>query len=142
MHDIKAIRENSAAFDKNWARRGLPAQTPTILKLDEKVRAVKTELQKLQSERNDKSGQIGKIKKEGGNADAIMADVAAIKDKMTALEAEEKQIGDELTSFLSGLPNMLADDVPDGKDEHSNKQVRSHGEPKKTNAGIDHAEIG
>lgn len=54
MHDIRAIRENPAAFDKAMGRRGLSAQSPAILKQDEEVRAVKTGLQKLQSERNEK----------------------------------------------------------------------------------------
>ncbi|MCE7887903.1 MAG: serine--tRNA ligase [Alphaproteobacteria bacterium PRO2] len=148
MHDIRAIRDNPGQYDKNWARRGLSAQSPAILKLDEEVRSVKTELQKLQSERNEKSGQIGKIKKEGGNADAIMAEVAAIKDKMTALEAKENEVAEKLNSLLSSIPNQLADDVPDGKDESANKEVRKSGDPASLPAGasqgkaVDHAEIG
>jgi seryl-tRNA synthetase len=143
MHDIRAIRENPAAFDKAMGRRGLSAQSPAILKLDEDVRGVKTELQKLQSERNEKSGQIGKIKKEGGNADAIMAEVAALKDKMTALEDKERVVGEQLTQVLSSIPNILADDVPDGKDESANKEVRKNGAPKTgNNAAKDHADIG
>ncbi len=143
MHDIRAIRENPAAFDKAMGRRGLSAQSPAILKLDEEVRAVKTELQKLQSERNEKSGQIGKIKREGGNADAIMAEVAALKDKMTALEDKERVVGEQLTQVLSSIPNILADDVPDGKDESANKEVRKNGAPKTGNNGAkDHADIG
>jgi seryl-tRNA synthetase len=143
MHDIRAIRENPGQYDANWARRGLSAQSPAILKLDEEVRGVKTELQKLQSERNEKSGQIGKIKKEGGNADAIMAEVAALKDKMTALEAKESEVGEKLNVLLSSIPNQLADDVPAGKDESANKEMRKSGEPKKgSNAAKDHADIG
>lgn len=143
MHDIRAIRENPAAFDKAMGRRGLSAQSPAILKLDEEVRAVKTGLQKLQSERNEKSGQIGKIKKEGGNADAIMAEVAALKDKMTALEEKERVVGEQLTQVLSSIPNILADDVPDGKDESANKEVRKNGAAKTgNNAAKDHADIG
>lgn len=143
MHDIRAIRENPAAFDKAMGRRGLSAQSPAILKLDEEVRAVKTGLQKLQSERNEKSGQIGKIKKEGGNADAIMAEVAALKDRMTALEEKERVVGEQLTQVLSSIPNILADDVPDGKDESANKEVRKNGAPKTgNNAAKDHADIG
>lgn len=143
MHDIRAIRENPAAFDKAMGRRGLSAQSPAILKLDEEVRGVKTELQKLQSERNEKSGQIGKIKKEGGNADAIMAEVARIKDKIIMLEEKERVVGEQLGQILSSIPNILADDVPDGKDESANKEVRKNGAPKTgNNAAKDHADIG
>ena len=143
MHDIRAIRDNPGAFDKAMGRRGLSAQSPAILKLDEEVRGVKTELQKLQSERNEKSGQIGKIKKEGGNADAIMAEVARIKDKIIMLEEKERVVGEQLGQILSSIPNILADDVPDGKDESANKEVRKNGAPKTgNNAAKDHADIG
>lgn len=141
MHDLKALRDNPQAFDSNWARRGLSAQTPAILKLDEERRAVQTELQKLQSERNDKSAQIGKIKKEGGDAAAIMDAVAAIKTRMGELEEKEKAVAESLNQILSSLPNMLASDVPEGKDEKANVEVRRFGEVK-VKKGPDHAEIG
>ncbi|MGB4056749.1 MAG: serine--tRNA ligase [Alphaproteobacteria bacterium] len=141
MHDLKALRDNPQAFDSNWARRGVTAQTPGILKLDEERRAVQTELQKLQSERNDKSAQIGKIKKEGGDAAAIMDAVAAIKTRMGELEEKEKAVAESLNQILSSLPNMLASDVPEGKDEKANVEVRRFGEVK-VKKGPDHAEIG
>lgn len=143
MFDIRAIRENPEIFDKGWARRGLAAQTPAILKLDTERRAIQTELQTLQSERNDKSGQIGKIKKEGGDAQAIMNEVNALKVRMTELEEREKTLAESLNQHLSALPNILSSDVPDGKDETSNKEVRKHGEPSKNaNGARDHADIG
>ncbi|HRQ60702.1 MAG TPA: serine--tRNA ligase, partial [Alphaproteobacteria bacterium] len=141
MFDIRAIRSNPDDFDKGLSRRGLSGQSAAILALDEKRRAAQTELQTLQNQRNEKSKQIGEVKKAGGDAAAVMAEVAAIKDKMTALEVEEKSFGVQLQSILSSLPNRLDDDVPEGKDETQNKEVRRDGEPKDTKAP-EHFEIG
>lgn len=141
MHDIRAIRDNPEAFDKAMSRRKLAAQSPAILKMDGERRALQTELQALQSERNDKSGQIGKIKKEGGDAGAIMERVAEIKTRMTEIEEKEKAIAESLTASLSSIPNILAADVPEGSDEKANVELRRHGEPK-FKKGPDHAEIG
>lgn len=143
MHDIKAIRQDPAAFDRAMARRGLSAQSPSILKLDEDRRAVQTELQTLQTTRNEKSKEIGQIKSKGGDASALMDDVAAIKDNMAALEAKERQMADDLQQLLAALPNVQAADIPDGPDEEHNVEVRKVGEPKKNNAQVpDHADIG
>lgn len=141
MFDIRAIRDNPQGFDKAMGRRGLEAQSPRILGLDEKRRAAQTELQSLQSARNEKSRQIGEVKKAGGDAGAVMAEVAALKDKMTALEIEERGLAMELQSILSTLPNILDADVPDGKDENDNKEVRQWGTPKDIKAP-EHFEIG
>lgn len=142
MHDLRAIRENPEAFDKNWARRGLSAQTPEILKLDEQRRALQTEMQTLLQRRNEASKEIGQIKSQKGNADTLMAEVAEIKEKTPALEASESEIAEKLNTILSSLPNQLANDVPDGADEESNVEIRKHGEPVLKNNVKDHTDIG
>ena len=78
MHDLKALRENPAAFDKNWARRGLDAQTPAILQLDESRRKLQTELQAAQNRRNEASKEIGQVKSKGGDAAAGKAGKARL----------------------------------------------------------------
>ncbi|MBU6235008.1 MAG: serine--tRNA ligase [Alphaproteobacteria bacterium] len=143
MHDLKEIRTNPQAFDAAMARRGLPAQSPAILALDEKRRALQTQLQEVQSQRNEKSKLIGQMKAKKENADAVMAEVAAMKDKMAELEAAEKQVGDELTDLLSNIPNVQAPEIPDGKDENDNVEIRKHGEPNHKNTKkLDHVAIG
>ena len=143
MFDLRAIRQNPEMFDKNWARRGLSSQTPDILDLDEKKRAFQTELQELLATRNEKSKEIGKIKASGGDADAIMAEVASLKDKISDLEEKQKEAEETLKEKLSGIPNLLADDVPDGADEDENVELRTHGEPKALNSEPkDHVDIG
>lgn len=135
MHDLKYIRENPSDFDAAMKRRKLEPQSPAILKMDEERRAVQTELQVLQQARNEKSKEIGEIKKSGGDADAIMKEVADIKDQMTALEEKEREVGERLTTLLSSLPNIVKDDVPDGADEDDNVEVHNWGEPKNPNGG-------
>lgn len=142
MFDLKEIRNNPQEFDKNWSRRGLSAQSPAILSLDEKRRAVQTRMQDVQQERNDKSKQIGQIKQQGGDADALMAEVTGLKETLTTMEAEEATLGEELDALLSGLPNMLNGDVPDGADEADNVEVRVVGEKTHHTTPAEHDQIG
>lgn len=143
MHDIKAIRDNPEFYDRNWARRGLQAQTPEILKLDEERRALQTELQSLQTRRNEASKDIGALKAKGEDADALMQEVAGLKDRMAELDAREQNKGAELDDLLSRLPNMIDDQVPDGPDEDHNVELRQWGAPRNKNSVCpDHVEIG
>lgn len=143
MLDLRAIRNDPKSYDINWKRRGLDPQAPDILKMDEERRAVQTELQELQQQRNEKSKEIGKIKGQGGDAQPIMDEVSTLKNQMTELEERERTLGESLNQHLSALPNMLADDVPDGADEADNKEVRQWGEPKDFGgAAKEHFDIG
>lgn len=141
MHDLRFIRENPTAFDKAMARRGLESQSGDILRLDEDRRAVQTELQELQAARNEKSKQIGVIKSQGGDAQAVMDEVGAMKARMGELEERERTLAESLNQHLASLPNILADDVPDGDDETQNVEVRRFGADNLA-AGLDHVEIG
>ncbi len=142
MFDLKLIRENPEAFDSGWKRRGMEPQTPKIIALDEKRRALMTESQELQAKRNDASKQIGALKSKGGDATAIMQEVAGYKDRIAKLDEEEKVLGDELKDYLSRLPNIPDATVPDGTDEKGNKEVRKVGEPKRLNSAKEHFDIG
>jgi seryl-tRNA synthetase len=143
MHDLKAIRDNAAAFDVALARRRLPAAANEILALDAKRRALQTDIQALQKRRNDASRQIGELKKKGEDASAVMAEVAAAKEKMPKLEAEERQTARHLEHFLVSLPNLPAADVPEGGGAEDNKEIRRVGHPPRTNfAPKQHFEIG
>jgi len=143
MHDIRFIRDHSDDFDQALARRGLAPMASTILDVDSKRREVQTTLQELQQKRNETSRQIGEIKKAGGDAEAIMAEVAAIKDQMGQLEEDEKALGEALDAHLLGLPNMLDAAVPQGADESDNVEVRTHGEATLPSfTARDHVELG
>lgn len=141
MHDIKYIRENAGDFDKAMARRGLDAQSPVILELDERRRGVQTHLQELQAKRNEESKKIGELKKAGGDAQSAMDAVAAIKGQMAELEEKERELAQALNDVMAGLPNIMADDVPDGADEDDNVEVHKWGTPKDDKVP-EHFEIG
>ena len=143
MHDIRFIRDHSDDFDAALARRNLPPMAATILDVDQKRRGIQTTLQELQQKRNETSRQIGEIKKSGGDADAIMAEVAAIKEQMAQLEDDEKALGVELEGHLLSLPNMLDDAVPEGADESDNVEVRAHGDAAMPSfTARDHVDLG
>jgi seryl-tRNA synthetase len=130
MFDIKAIRENPAAFDGAWARRGLSQQTPAILKIDQDRRAVLAELQEMQSKRNALSKSVGEAMKSGdkAKAEAIKAEVASLKDAITKGEEQERDFDAKMRDTLSALPNLPLEEVPDGKDEHGNVEQHRWGQ--------------
>lgn len=145
MHDIRFIRENPEAFDAGMKRRGLAPQAPDILALDERRRAVQTALQDAQKQRNHASKLIGKAKSQGDDAEAarLMAEVAALKTQLQDNEAQDRDIGDALTTLLSGLPNIPADDVPVGGSEDDNVELRTWGtRPAFDFAPRDHVDLG
>ncbi|WP_010183974.1 serine--tRNA ligase [Sphingomonas sp. PAMC 26605] len=132
MHDIRSIRENPAAFDAALARRGLPPVATELLALDERHRALITEAQTAQARRNEASKAIGaaKAKKDDATAASLMGEVAALKERMPAIEAEEKDVAVELKGKLEVIPNLPADDVPHGTGEDGNVEVARWGTPR------------
>ena len=142
MHDIRFIRDNPEAFDAALKRRNLPPASVEILGIDAGRRTIQTEAQALLAKRNELSKQIGDVKRTGGNADALMQEVAANKERIAAYEEQEKQLAAKLNDLLSSLPNLPAADVPDGKDEHDNKELRRVGDPPRINSAKQHFELG
>ena len=145
MFDIKWIRENPEAFDAGLAKRGLAPLSSELIALDEARRAHVTKLQEAQSRRNAASKEIGKAKaaKDEAKAAELMAEVAALKDELTMGEDEERVLDAKLRDALSGIPNLPLDEVPLGKDEHDNVELRKVGAPAKFDfAPKQHFEIG
>ena len=131
MHDIKAIRDNPDLFDAGLARRGLAALASRILALDAERREHVQKLQESQARRNAASKEIGDAMKAGdkGRAEAIKAEVAHIKDFIGSGEETERELDRGLNDMLAVIPNLPLEDVPDGKDEHGNVEVRRWGAP-------------
>jgi seryl-tRNA synthetase len=129
MHDIRLIRDDPAAFDAGLARRGLPPRAAELIALDERRRALITELQTGQARRNEASKAIGaaKAQKDEATAQALMAEVSTLKEKLPALETEEKALGEQLDGALAAIPNLPLADVPEGADENDNLLVSEHG---------------
>ena len=131
MFDIKWIRENTKDFDKGLKKRGLEPLSKKLLELDERRRAMLTELQEAQSRRNAASKEIGKAKaaKDEDAASKLMAEVATLKDTIRTGEEKARQLDEQLNEQLSGIPNLPLDDVPEGADETDNVEVRTVGDP-------------
>ncbi|MBW4329288.1 serine--tRNA ligase [Stakelama sp. CBK3Z-3] len=130
MHDIRTIRENPEGFDEALARRGAEPIAARLVALDERRRAIVTELQTGQARRNEASKAIGaaKAQKDEEKAQSLMAEVGALKERLPRLEAEEREVSEALEAALDALPNLPYADVPDGSDEAENELVATHGE--------------
>ncbi len=133
MFDIKWISDNAEAFDRALARRGMEPLSGALIKLDEQRRAVLARLQEAQASRNAKSKEIGKAMgaKDAALADKLKAEVASLKDVIAEGEQAERDFDGKIRDALSVIPNLPAADVPDGKDENDNVEVRRHGTPPK-----------
>jgi len=129
MHDIRFIRDNPAAFDHALARRGLEPQAPRLIELDEKRRAAIQTVEAAQARRNSASKEIGAAKKDKDEekAKGLLIEVAALKESIPAMEAQEKTAARELDAALAQLPNMPLDEVPDGADESDNVEHHHFG---------------
>jgi seryl-tRNA synthetase len=132
VHDIKWIRDNAAEFDGALKRRGLAPLSAELVAIDDKRRAILTALQEAQARRNAASKDIGKAKatKDEATAARLMDEVAALKDTIAKGEEDERAVNAKLEAALAIIPNLPREDVPDGKDEHDNKEVRKVGTPR------------
>ena len=142
MHDINKIRENKNFFTEGWKKRGLQVNIDNILNTDQDLRKTITNLQDLQTKRNDASKLIGKAKQDGDEpkANNLSKDVQELKKRMQDLEESKIELSENLKNLLSSLPNIPHEDVPEGLDEESNIQIKEFGN--KTKPSPNHFEIG
>ncbi|GGX48403.1 serine--tRNA ligase [Tateyamaria omphalii] len=131
MHDIRAIRENPAAFDAALARRGDAAMSSSLLALDEARRAKILAAETAQAEQNKASKEVGAAKGRGDEDEfqRLRALVAEKKSEIAQMQEEAKALDAELTDALARIANLPADDVPDGADEDDNVEIHRWGNP-------------
>jgi seryl-tRNA synthetase len=131
MHDIKWIRDNPAEFERRLMRRkpDFAGEAQRLIDLDEARRAAITASEQAQARRNAASKEIGGAKKAGRNdiADALMAEVNDLKNKMGELEVTAKEADARLQAALAEIPNLPLDEVPEGADEHGNVEHHKFG---------------
>jgi seryl-tRNA synthetase len=134
MYDIKWIREHTQEFARGLMRRGMPdadckAFVESLLSMDERRRAAIAAFEQAQARRNAASKEIGqaKAKKDEAGAQALLAEVAALKERIPELEKAAKGGEAELETRLAEIPNLPADDVPDGADEKGNVERHRFG---------------
>jgi len=144
MHDIRLIRDNPEVFDRGLARRGLTPQSPRLIAVDERRREIIGRLQVMQERRNSASKEVGQAKaqKDEARAEALIAEVAQLKQDIPAAEFEQKAIEEELHATLAEIPNIPLEEVPDGKDESDNVELRRVGQPREIHDPRAHYELG
>ena len=129
MLDIKLMRKEPERVAKAVGRRGKEIDMQPFLTADEKHREVIAQIEALQSQRNAKSKEVGMRKRNGESADDLMAEVSAINEQIKALDADKDALEKEVRDFVVSIPNMPADDIPDGG-EDDYRVERVWGEPR------------
>lgn len=131
MLDMKFVRENPELVMDAMRKRNANVNLDEFLELEKKRRELTLQVEALKSQRNAASQEIGKMKKAGENADAQMAEVRALGDKIAEDDKELKDIEARLKEILMTIPNMLAADTPVGSSDADNPVVRTWREPAK-----------
>ena len=146
MHDIATIRREPEAFDAALARRGAEPVTARLLDLDTRRRTVLTELQDAQNRRNAASKAIGQAMGSGNTdeAERLKAEVTELKaTTLPRLEEDARVLGAEMDDMLAAIPNLPADDVPEGAGEEENVELSTWGEKREFDfEPREHADIG
>ena len=133
MHDLRWIRENPDAFDRGLERRGLPPCAEQVLALDREWRALETAAQEAQAARNRLSREIGAAKSRGEPIEELLRQVEGSKESEAATAAKTAELRQQIDTLLASLPNLPAEEVPDGVDESANQEIRRVGEPPRFN---------
>lgn len=128
---MKFVRENPELVMDAMRKRNANVNLDEFLELEKKRRELTLQVEALKSQRNVASQEIGKMKKAGENADAQMAEVRALGDKIAEDDKELKDIEARLKEILMTIPNMPAADTPVGSSDADNPVVRTWREPAK-----------
>ncbi|PYD76498.1 serine--tRNA ligase [Novacetimonas pomaceti] len=143
MHDLRALRADPDAFDADLKRRGEPPVAAAIVELDRERRAAETALQECQAQRKALSKEVGALRRTGADSSEVEARSAALRERMEALSTQVADLDAKLRGTLECLPNRLAADVPDGRDESGNVVRHTWGTPRVMDfAAKEHFELG
>ena len=134
MIDINLIRNNRSVVEENLKKKYQEAKLPLldeIVNYDKKIRELKTTGDNLRQERNSTSDEIGLLFKEKKTeeANSKKEKVKEINDKLLKIEKEEAELSQSLKEKMMMIPNIIADDVPIGKDDSENVEEAKFGEP-------------
>ena len=135
MLDIRLIRENPELVKENIRKKfqdGKLELVDKVLELDQRNRAIETEVEQLRAKRNAASKQIGALmgQKKHEEAEAVKKEVAQDGDRIAELTAEQAKVDEEILKAMMVIPNIIDASVPIGKDDSENVEVQRFGEPK------------
>ena len=143
MLDSKQLRTETEAVAHNLARRGFALDLDAFRALEERRKAVQIEADRLRAERNANAKAVGMAKGKGEDASALLSRGEQLTGELTAAEVALAAVQTESDAWLMGLPNLLHDSVPDGRDETANVEVRRHGTPRVFDfTPLDHVDLG
>ena len=143
MLDPKELRNQPQAIAEQLARRGYQLPLDTYQQLEEQRKSLQVKTQELQNERNTRSKAIGKAKASGEDIQSLLDAVASLGDQLKDNEQALAVVQQELDALFAGMPNLPHADVPDGRDENDNLEVRRVGEPRQFDFPVrDHVDLG
>jgi seryl-tRNA synthetase len=143
MLDPKLLRTELDGVRANLARRGFALDTGAFQALEDRRRALQVQVEQLRNERNVKSKGIGKAKAQGQDVAPLLAEVEHLGTALGHAEQDLTEVQRRLQDLQLGLPNLLQADVPEGRDESANKEVRRWGEPRRFEfTPKDHVDLG
>ena len=131
MLDMKFVRDNLETVRTMLKNRNNPLNLDNFVELEQKRRDLLGEVEQLKTQRNSTSKKIGAMKKAGEDTTAISDEMRAVGDKISALDNELKTVEENLRDILLHIPNIPKDDVPIGKDDSENPEIRRIGTPRK-----------
>jgi seryl-tRNA synthetase len=132
MLDLKFIRENRDLVCKGAEAKGIKINLDEIFILDDKRRALIQEGDALKAKRNLASARVGKIKKQGGDASSVIAEMESVKNRIQEIDPEIRKIETNLYSLLLTVPNIPHPSVPIGQTPADNREIFRWGEVLKT----------
>ena len=143
MLDPKLIRSDLKGVAEQLKKRNFELDVTALEELESKRKACQVETERLQSERNTKSKSIGKAKAAGEDIQPLLDEVAGLGDKLDAAKSELAEIQQKIDNIIMGIPNLLHDSVPVGKDEDDNVEIRRWGETRSYDFEVkDHVDLG
>jgi len=141
--DPKQLRGDAAGVAANLSRRGFTLDVAAFNALDERRKAAQVDSDRVRAERNSNAKAVGMAKGKGEDASALLKRAEELTSQLTASDAAIAAVQTELDAWQLGLPNLLHDSVPEGRDESANREMRRWGEPKKFDfTPKDHVELG
>jgi len=141
--DPKLLRTDPKAVAANLARRGFTLDVEAFVTLDEQRKRAQVESDRVRSERNANAKAVGMAKGKGEDAGELLKRGEQLTHELAKTDTEIARVQAQMDAWQLGLPNMLHDSVPEGRDESANQELRRWGEPRKFEfAPKDHVEIG
>ena len=143
MLDARLLRSDPDAIAANLARRGFTLDVERFRALEERRKSAQVAADEVRAARNAHAKSVGKAKAQGQDIASLLAEGEALARRLEGLDSELVSVQAEFDDLTLGLPNLLHESVPEGRDETANVEVRRWGTPRTFAWGaVDHVAIG